>query len=340
MILYRLEQVQQAFAGRTVLDIESLLIEEGKIYALLGANGAGKTTLFNIMAFLQPSSGGTIEFAGTRVGVDAKTLQQLRRQVVMVDQHPILFTTTVFKNIEFGLKIRKIDKAMRERIIDEVLELVDLREFKHALSHGLSGGEIQRIALARALALSAKVLLCDEPTSSVDVENQAAIAAILNRINEEKRTTILFTTHDRLQAAGLAQHTLVLEKGRLVSTTYENVYTCEWKSQGDRLFCQLQNSISFLLPKGISYDHSGKNRVYLDPEKIALEPAPEAEKGSGVLAGTVVMLMEEGGKIRVVVNTGVIIVVLIKRQQYQQQRPLIGDSVWLHCGVDAIRAID
>ena len=114
------------------------------------------------------------------------------------------------------LKIRKISPKERRHIIEETLELVGMKDFIQAPAPKLSGGETQRVALARALALSPAVLLCDEPTSSVDVENQEIIIDILKQINAHKNITVLFTTHDRSQVASLADHTLVLNHGRLV----------------------------------------------------------------------------------------------------------------------------
>jgi tungstate transport system ATP-binding protein len=110
-----------------------------------------------------------------------------------VDQYPILFTSTVFKNIEFGLKIRKLPAKKREKRIEEVLDMVGMRSFMHSRAHTLSGGETQRVAIARALAVSPQVLLCDEPTSNVDTENQATIINILKQINEQEGITIIFT---------------------------------------------------------------------------------------------------------------------------------------------------
>ena len=133
----------------------------------------------------------------------------------MVDQHPILFTTTVYKNLEFGLKIRQIPKKERGQIIAESLELVGMQHLAQAPAHRLSGGETQRVAIARALAVNPVVLLCDEPTSSVDAENQVAIINILKQVNELKKITIVFTTHDRYQVASLAHHTLFLNHGKL-----------------------------------------------------------------------------------------------------------------------------
>ena len=183
MSLYQLEHLTRAYGRRIVLAIDQLEIEAGRMYALLGPNGAGKTTLLNLLAFLDEPTSGSLRFHDKAVGSDRAERLALRRQVVLVDQHPIMFSTSVAANIEFGLKIRKIDRTARQRAVQAALETVGLERYREARAHELSGGETQRLALARALALAPTVLLCDEPTASVDTENQAKIAALLRRIN-------------------------------------------------------------------------------------------------------------------------------------------------------------
>ena len=217
MILYRLSKLKKIYQNRTVLDIPFLEIDQGKVYAMMGPNGAGKTTLLNILGFLEAPTSGSVQFGARPVRFAEPSIQALRKDVVMVDQHPILFTTTVYKNLEFGLKVRKIVKSERERMINEALEMVGMRSFAQAQAHRLSGGETQRVALARAFAVSPKVLLCDEPTANVDEENQVIILRILRQINELKGISILFTTHDRSQASSLAQETLLIRRGRILS---------------------------------------------------------------------------------------------------------------------------
>ena len=341
MSLYSLTQVTQRYGQRTVLDIDHLEIEEGRIYGLLGPNGAGKSTLLGLLGFLEAPTTGRISFRGQPVEASQSAMLQLRRQVVLVDQHPIMFSTTVAGNIEFGLKIRKKEKAERQRLVDEALETVGLRQFKFAAAHELSGGETQRVALARALALSPRVLLCDEPTASVDAENQAVISVLLQQINATRGTTIIFTTHYRLQAAALAQQTLVLENGRLAATTYENSYACALTSgQDGQLHCTLHGKVQipFSTPQP-GYRPANYSRIYIDPEKIRLSRTDGHQSGQG-LTGTIMLVMAEGEKIRVVVYIGVLMVVLMDRTSYLQERPAIGDTVALHLPADAITLLD
>ncbi|MEE8553925.1 MAG: ATP-binding cassette domain-containing protein [Desulfobacterales bacterium] len=222
---YEISQLTKVYGNRTVLDIPLIKIEKGSIYALLGPNGAGKTTLLNILGFLEPPTTGNIIYQLHPVQFSEPYLQPLRKVIVMVEQHPILFTTTVYKNLEFGLKIRRIPKKERDLIIEESLDLVGMRHFIQAPAHRLSGGETQRVAIARALAVNPQVLLCDEPTSSVDAENQVAIINILRQINGIKKITIVFTTHDRFQVTSLAHHILFLDHGKLSTDNGDNLFT-------------------------------------------------------------------------------------------------------------------
>ncbi len=217
-MLYVLSRITRKYGSRTVLDIPLMEIEKGKIYALLGPNGAGKTTLLNILGFLEVPAAGNILYRSKTVNFSESSLQNLRKEVVVISQRPILFTGTVYKNVEFGLKIRRISQKKRRIIIEETLDLVGMSDFIQAQAHRLSGGETQRVAFARAIAVSPEVLLCDEPTSNLDVENQAAVINILKQINEQRKITIMFTTHYMRQTSSLAHHTFFLDYGKLVAT--------------------------------------------------------------------------------------------------------------------------
>ncbi len=218
MMLYELSNVKRVQANQTILDISRLPIEAGTIYSLIGPNGAGKTTLLQILAFLDTDYQGVLKFHKKRVRNSTKQLFDLRRRVVLVDQYPLLFTGTVWKNIEFGLKVRKVTTEERNERIECVLELVGMTAFAQADARTLSGGETKRIALARALVLDPEVLLCDEPTANVDKENQEIILNILAQMVKEKKKTIIFSTHSLSQVQQLAEQTIHLDAGCLKST--------------------------------------------------------------------------------------------------------------------------
>ncbi len=192
-----------------MLDLPEISFEKGRIYGLMGPNGSGKTTLLHILSFLDTPTSGELFYENQPVSFKEKTLA-LRREVVLVDQHPIMFTSSVYKNVEFGLKIRKIPKFERQKIIEECLDRVGMREFIHADAPHLSGGETQRVAIARALACSPKVMLFDEPTASVDVTHQAVIENIILDLRHDRGVDCIFSTHDRFQASKLADEIISL----------------------------------------------------------------------------------------------------------------------------------
>ncbi len=327
-MIYSITQLTKAYGSRTVLDIPRFEIERGGIYALLGPNGAGKTTFLNILGFIEPPSSGQIAFRSRAVQFSEPELQRLRKDVVILDQQPILFTTTVYKNLEFGLKIRAIPKKQRRRIIDETLELVGMQDFAQAQAHLLSGGETQRVAIARALALSPAVLLCDEPTSSVDVENQSIIGNILRQVADTQKITVLFTTHDRLLAAGLASHTLVLNHGKMVPTVYENIFSARLEpDESGALQCVIGGSVCLNIRRDLLKDKKKQVRVFINPAEILVGSIAAENKALNHLQGRVVQVSAENGRIRVVIDAGILIAMLMPPEKYNQIRPMVGESI-------------
>ena len=327
-MIYSAIQLIKTYGPRTVLDIPRFEIEQEGIYALLGPNGAGKTTFLNILGFIEPPTSGQVTFRSQIVQYSEPELQRLRKNVVILDQQPILFTTTVYKNLEFGLKIRKIPPKQRRRVIDETLELVGMQDFSEALAYNLSGGETQRVAIARALALSPSVFLCDEPTSNVDVENQIIIGNILKQVADTKKITILFTTHDRLLASSLADHTLVLNHGKLVPTVYENIFSARLvQTEAGTHQCIIGDALCLTIKRSILKDYNRQVRVFINPEQIILGRTETENIGFNSLQGRVVQISAENGLIRVVIEAVVLIAVLMPPEKYNQIRPMIGESI-------------
>ena len=215
MTLYTLDQLAHRYHQRMVLDIPHLNLAAGDIYTLEGPNGAGKTTLLHILAFLLPPTEGTVSYHGQTVAYSETVLHHLRQEVVLLNQHPLLFSTSVAKNVAFGLKIRGVGSLECEKRVAAALDLVDMRNFAKVSARTLSGGETQRVALARALVLNPKVFLCDEPTANVDKSRQSSITALLKRISQENGTTVIVATHDHRQALQLTEQSLYLDHGRL-----------------------------------------------------------------------------------------------------------------------------
>ena len=216
-LLYELKNLIKTYDQRTVLNLEMLSLEKNKVLGLLGPNGAGKTTLLEIMAFLIRPSAGDIWFKKEMVNFTNGKLMDLRRKVVLIQQQPLLFTTTVFKNVEYPLKIRKTPGAKRERIVKELLDLVGMGMFTHASAHKLSGGETHRVAIAQALACFPEVILMDEPASALDPITTLKIEELIAELSENY--TIVIVTHNMQQAARISDFTGFFWLGKLIEFT-------------------------------------------------------------------------------------------------------------------------
>jgi len=204
--------VGKHFGDFVALDDINLTIPSWQLTALLGPSGGGKSTLLRIIAGLESADSGTV----TIEGVDATGLPPQRRNVGFVFQHYAVFKhMTVAKNVAFGLEIRKRPKQEVRRRVDELLDLVHLRQFADRLPSQLSGGQRQRMALARALAVEPKVLLLDEPFGALDAKVRKELREWLRRLHDEVHVTTVFVTHDQEEALEVADTIVVLNEGRI-----------------------------------------------------------------------------------------------------------------------------
>jgi len=341
-MLYSLSKLIKAYDGRVVLDIPDLKIDRNIIHGLLGPNGAGKTTLLHLLAFIETPTSGRMRFNGEPVKPTESYLQQLRRDVVLVDQQPILFTTTVYKNLEFGLRIRGVAKKQRQLMIAKALELVGMESYTHARAWTLSGGETQRIALARAIILKPDILLCDEPTASVDTENQAIIIRILKQISREENMTVLFTTHDRLQAVALADRLLHLDHGRLTDIPSENIYnaTCRPKDS-HHIICDIQGILCLTMPVKRQNARQGNFRIMIHPERLSIADADKTgvrpRTNAQWLTGDILQITAERSKRRIIVDVGVPMTLLVESDS--QPVAQVGSQVAIGIPNEAIQIL-
>jgi molybdopterin-binding protein len=211
--LLRAASLPRRYGGRTVVDVDELVLRRGESVAVVGPNGAGKSTLFRLLLLLEAADGGVVQVCGAaaRPG-DAEA----RRRLAGVFQRPILFSGNVRDNIEYGLRGRGMPRAEQRRRAEEALEWMELRELAGAAVQTLSGGEAQRVALARALAIQPDVLLLDEPTANLDVSMRRRFRQDLDRIGRERSGGMILVTHDAAEAFGLADRIVVMHHGRVV----------------------------------------------------------------------------------------------------------------------------
>jgi putative ABC transport system ATP-binding protein len=210
----RAENLGRVIAGKTLLDGIRFEVSAGETLAVVGPSGSGKSSLLRLLNRLDEPTTGTVYVEG----VDYRELdpRHLRTKVGLVTQRPFLFPGTVATNLQFGPQQR--GEELNEGQISQLLEEVGLIGFAERDTAKLSGGEAQRVSLARTLANSPSVLLLDEPTSALDEASKIEVEACLRRIVVERHHTCILVTHENLQALRLAQRALVLDHGRIVKT--------------------------------------------------------------------------------------------------------------------------
>jgi sulfate transport system ATP-binding protein len=202
--------VTKRFGDFVALDDVSLEIPDGSLTALLGPSGGGKSTLLRVIAGLEQPDTGTVLISGK----DATRLSPQQRNVGFVFQHYAAFKhLSVFRNVAFGLEIRKRPKAEIRKRVQELLELVHLEQMADRLPSQLSGGQRQRMALARALAVEPQVLLLDEPFGALDAQVRKELRTWLRRLHDEVHVTTVFVTHDQEEAIEVADEIVVLANG-------------------------------------------------------------------------------------------------------------------------------
>ena len=213
-------------AGATILDIPELTVRAGEMLSLIGPNGAGKTTLLQSLCYLHKYFEGEVLFRDRVVGKDYDIFDY-RRRIAMVFQEPLLFDTTVFKNVASGLNFRGVDRKDIERRVAENLERFGISNLTDRSARTLSGGEAQRTSLARAFATRPEILFLDEPFASLDPPTREALTHDLEKIlSESKTTTISAIYTDNLKGrSGLRTRSLgkimrfpIIDRGSLWSS--------------------------------------------------------------------------------------------------------------------------
>jgi len=209
-----LRDVRVGYAGRSVLDVPALDVRDGETLAVIGPNGAGKSTLLRVLALLETPARGAVAFRGVVPGSAGERLA-LRRRMASVFQEPLLCDTTVGANARLPLSFRGVGRAEAERRVRPWLERLGIADLADRPARTLSGGEAQRVSLARAFAADPEVLFLDEPFAALDPPSREALLDDFARLLGQARTTAVFVTHDRAEALRLGDRVAVVLEGRL-----------------------------------------------------------------------------------------------------------------------------
>ena len=286
MPLLELASLRKSYGPVLAVDDVSLSMEEGEILCLLGPSGCGKTTILRMIAGLETPDSGTLRFQGQSI----EHLSPQARRFGMVFQSYALFPhMSVFENVAFGLRVRGTEQAELERRVVEALELVQLAPKRGRAVHQLSGGEQQRVAVARAVVIQPRLLLLDEPLSNLDASLREATRVLLRRLIRSLGISAVFVTHDQEEAFAVGDRVAVLRLGVLqqigspdrIYDEPANLFVSGFIGRSNVLKVEArEGSPEFMVDGqlwkgGRPASQSGPLAAVFRPERILLESAPQ-----------------------------------------------------------------
>lgn len=224
-----IKNLSKHYGNFRAVDGIDLDVTDGEFLTLLGPSGCGKSTTLFAVAGLDTPTAGTISVGGRTFydGTSKLLVPPEKRNCGMVFQSYALWPhMTVFDNLAFPLKLRKVGRADRKRRIAEALELVEMEAFAHRFPHELSGGQQQRVALARTLVFEPTLLLLDEPLSNLDAKLRIRARSWLKELQQRLKITTIYVTHDQVEALSMSDRIAVMNKGKIVQlATPQEIYT-------------------------------------------------------------------------------------------------------------------
>jgi tungstate transport system ATP-binding protein len=218
MSLIEVVDLHQKYGERDILKNINIRVDRGEAFAVIGPTGAGKTTLLRLIDLLGLPTSGRIYFDGIDVTELRRMKLEVRRRMAFILQKPVVFNTSVYNNIAYGLKWRGVRESSIRKKVSNILEMVDLLAYRKSNARTLSGGEVQRVAIARAIVNEPEVLLLDEPTANLDPISTSKIEELVANIIHRYDTTIIMATHDMSQGQRLADRIGVLINGEILQT--------------------------------------------------------------------------------------------------------------------------
>ena len=348
LVLKNITKNWDSFALKNI----NLSIARDEYLVLLGPTGAGKTLLLEtIMGFNIPDEG--------RIIIDNQDVTNVapeKRGIGYVPQDSVLFPNmTVRQNIVFGLKMQSKDKVEQDKTADELLKLVGLKHVEHRLPDGLSGGEKQKVALARVLAIDSRIVLLDEPLASVDAETTRQLRAELKRIHKEQGKTVIHVTHSLIEGFGLADKLALMMAGEIVQVGeakellakpknefiarvlgYENIYKAKVVEKGPDFSVLDVEGVNLKISGAV--DHVGL--VAVQPENITVELSCPKVTDANVLKGRVTDSVDLGPVVMVTVETGLLLKVVMAKNFFIENGLEDGRVVWLKFQFNTVKIIE
>jgi ABC-type Fe3+/spermidine/putrescine transport system ATPase subunit len=347
----KLENISKSWLGFELKNI-NVTVENGDYFIILGPTGAGKTLLLEtIMGFHHPDEGRI-----TLDGVDITDVPPEKRNIGYVSQKCVLFPhINVHQNVEFGLKMRGIAKTERYQRVNQVLDFAGLKSLAHRLPATLSGGEKQKVALARVLATNPQTIIFDEPLTAIDAETARELKKELKRIHKNGKT-IVHVTHNQIEGFGLGNKMAVMNSGEIVQTGkpkeifvkplnkfvarflgYENIFAAQ--------LVEKQGSLSLVNAEGVELKVSESIDateciIAVRPEDVSISFSPIRSEAVNVLKGTIVEFADQGPTVSIIVDAALSFSVIMTKSSFVEKNHEIGQEVWIAFKNGSVKVIE
>ena len=315
-VIVRLENISKNYGKKEVIKNFNLEVMEGEFLTLLGSSGCGKTTILRMISGLEEVSSGKIYIYDE----DVTEMEAMKRQVNTIFQNYALFPLmTIYDNIAFGLKMKKVDPKEIDKRVNEMLELVHLEGYEKRFPRELSGGEQQRVSLARGLINKPKVLLLDEPISALDLKLRKEMQIELKMLQKKLGLTFIYVTHDQDEALSMSDRIVILKNGKIEQVDspidiYEkpnSLYVAGFVGDANTFDAKIKNvdkdkNLVYLDGGMVAYNKEFKKgdniKVVIRPENIKISKNLKDKNG---IMGIVKELIYDGSSMKMMMMTDV-----------------------------------
>ncbi|HTY15235.1 MAG TPA: ABC transporter ATP-binding protein [Methanoregulaceae archaeon] len=352
------ESLAKKYGGTPVLDGVSFSVKNGEIFGLIGPSGSGKSTLIRLLDLLEMPSGGTLTILGQETR-SSRARFDLRRRMGLLNQKPVIFAMSVHDNIALGMKYRGKSREEINSAVHDALRAIDLPGYGKRMARTLSGGEAQRVALARSIVTGPEILFLDEPTANLDPLSAEKIEELVLGINRDLGTTIVISTHDMLQGQKLAGRIGVILEGGIpqIGTTSEIFHRPATRKIAR--FVGVEN----IIPGTVTKSQGGEAAIALAVPGITVQAISEIEPGThvtvifraedvtihlrdisgtsarNVFFGRITSMISSGPFVNVVVDCGLGITCLVTVSSAEELGLSFGKEVWISFKATAVHVI-
>ncbi len=319
IVLYTLDNIHFDYGQGFGLTDINLRLCQSDVIAITGPNGSGKTTLLNLLAFILKPTKGTLYYQGHII--NGGNREHYKKTIGYVQQNPYLLCGNGRKNIALGLKLRHTGKVKRLQKVAEIVELLKIQGLVDRNVRTLSGGEAQKIAIARALILKPEVIILDEPFTYLDKETIGEFEKLILNLRDTLKKTIIFTTHCQYQAQRLANRRYSMMKGNLFQSQLLNLFKGRFNRQG--YFATGHHQI--IMPEDVTQ----AELIAIDPKQIVISRKKPGSSMCNNLSGRINAIIEQDTQLRLHIDTGDEFQVIISREVLIGLKLNIGDAVWI-----------